>query len=44
MWVVFQNIYELNKNLLKNNISSRIFSPIAINYYLEEKKGKNIIF
>ena len=38
-------ITELNKNLLKNNISSRIFSPIAINYYLEEKKkNKNINF
>ena len=38
-------ITELNKNLLKNNISSRIFSPIAVNYYLEEKKkSKNINF
>ena len=31
-------ITELNKNLLKNNISSKIFSPISINYYLEDKK------
>ena len=38
-------ITELNKNLLKNNISSKIFSPIAINYYLEDKKkNKNINF
>ena len=38
-------ITELNKNLLKNNISSKIFSPIVINYYLEDKKkNKNINF
>ena len=38
-------ITELNKNLSKNNISSKIYSPIAINYYLEDKKkNKNINF
>ena len=32
---------ELNKNLLKNNISSKIFCPIAINYYLADKNNHN---
>ena len=37
-------ISELNKNLLKNNISSKIFCPIAINYYLADKNNYNVNF
>ena len=35
-------ISELNKNLFKNNISSKIFSPISINYYLDHKDNNSI--
>ena len=36
-------ITELNKNLFKNNVSSKIFSPISINYYLDDKKKIKIV-
>ena len=32
----------LNKNLHKYKISSEIFSPISINYFLDNKKNNNI--
>ena len=35
-------ISELNKNLFKNNVSSKIFSPISINYYLDDKDNNSI--
>ncbi len=40
---VSKYITQLNENLLRCKVSSKIFSPISINYYLKNKK-KNIIF
>ena len=37
-------INELNKNLLRNGISSKIFSPITVNYYLDNDNDKSINF
>ena len=34
----------LNKNLHKYKISSEIFSPITINYFLDNKKKNNIYY